>query len=322
MRILVFGAGVLGSLYAARLHEAGHDVTLFARGNRLAVLTADGVQLERASTGVKETVRVPVIGVVGAETPYDLVLVFVRGDQLAEAARHLAEHRASGSLLFMVNNPAGYQPLSRTVGAGRLMLGFAGAGGYREGDTVKYVVLPRLLQPTTIGEPGGSETPRIRAARAALRSAGFPVAVERNMDAWYKYHAAWVTPVAYAIYSARASGSSLAERPDLVRELVDAARELWRALQDRGHRLTPTRLLLVRFLPRWILVPVVRRLLRTRLAETAAIRHAVTAPQEMGLLAEQISDVTRAARSPTPTWCRLFRAGEATRLALVIDAAV
>jgi 2-dehydropantoate 2-reductase len=320
MRILVFGAGVLGSLYAARLHRAGHDVQLFARGDRLTALTANGVQLEQAITGVKETVRVPVIGVVGVETPYDLVLVFVRGDQLAEAARILAGHRASGSLLFMVNNPAGFEALGRTVGAERLMLGFAGAGGYREGDTVKYVVLPRLLQPTTLGEPGGAETPRIRAACAAIRSAGFPVAINRDMDAWYKYHAAWVTPVAYAIYAARASRSSLAARPDLVRELVEATRELWRALAALGHKLTPTRLRLVRVLPRWILIPFIRGLMRTPLADTAVVRHAEAAPQEMGLLAEQISAVTRAAGTPTPTWSRLFRDGEPMRLSLVAGA--
>jgi 2-dehydropantoate 2-reductase len=321
MRILVFGAGVLGSLYAARLHVAGHDVTLLARGDRLTALTANGVQLEDAITGERETVRVPLIGELVAEAAYDLVLVFVRGEQLAEAARHLAEDGASGSLLFMVNNPAGSEELGRTVGAERLMLGFAGAGGYREGDTVKYVVLPRLLQPTTIGEPQGVQTARIRAVRAAIRSAGFPVAIERNMDAWYKYHAAWVTPVAYAIYAARTAGSSLAARPGLVRELVDATRELWRALGDLGHRLTPARLRLLRILPRWILVPVITRLMRTRLADAAAIRHANAAPQEMGLLAEQISAVTRPARIPTSTWSRLFRAGEPMRLSLVIDGA-
>ncbi|MEV3950585.1 2-dehydropantoate 2-reductase N-terminal domain-containing protein [Streptomyces halstedii] len=32
MKLLVYGAGVLGSLFAARLHEAGHDVSLLARG--------------------------------------------------------------------------------------------------------------------------------------------------------------------------------------------------------------------------------------------------------------------------------------------------
>ncbi len=37
-RVLVYGAGVLGSLYSARLRQAGHDVILLARGHRLADL--------------------------------------------------------------------------------------------------------------------------------------------------------------------------------------------------------------------------------------------------------------------------------------------
>ena len=35
MRILVYGAGPLGSLFAARLHAGGHQVTILARGQRL-----------------------------------------------------------------------------------------------------------------------------------------------------------------------------------------------------------------------------------------------------------------------------------------------
>jgi ketopantoate reductase len=36
VKILVFGAGVIGTLYAARLQEGGHRVTVVARGERLA----------------------------------------------------------------------------------------------------------------------------------------------------------------------------------------------------------------------------------------------------------------------------------------------
>ena len=35
MKILVYGAGTIGSLYAAKLKDAGHDVTILARGRRL-----------------------------------------------------------------------------------------------------------------------------------------------------------------------------------------------------------------------------------------------------------------------------------------------
>jgi hypothetical protein len=51
MNILVYGAGVLGSLYAARLRSAGHRVSLLARGRRLADLRRYGLALENAITG-------------------------------------------------------------------------------------------------------------------------------------------------------------------------------------------------------------------------------------------------------------------------------
>ena len=40
MRILVLGAGVIGSVYASELLRAGHEVVVFARGRRLADLRA------------------------------------------------------------------------------------------------------------------------------------------------------------------------------------------------------------------------------------------------------------------------------------------
>ena len=45
-RVLVYGAGVQGGLYAARLHQAGLDVSLLARGRRLADLREHGIVLE------------------------------------------------------------------------------------------------------------------------------------------------------------------------------------------------------------------------------------------------------------------------------------
>jgi ketopantoate reductase len=47
MRILVFGAGVIGSVYAGKLLQAGHHVVLLARGRRLRDLRARGLVLEK-----------------------------------------------------------------------------------------------------------------------------------------------------------------------------------------------------------------------------------------------------------------------------------
>ncbi len=45
MRFLMIGAGGIGAYYAARLLEAGHDVTLTARGTHLAALQQNGLKV-------------------------------------------------------------------------------------------------------------------------------------------------------------------------------------------------------------------------------------------------------------------------------------
>ena len=43
MRVLIYGAGVIGSLYAALFSEAGIDVAVYARGERLHSLQTKGL---------------------------------------------------------------------------------------------------------------------------------------------------------------------------------------------------------------------------------------------------------------------------------------
>jgi len=45
MRFVIYGAGAIGGVIGGRLFEAGHDVTLLARGDHLAALRADGLRL-------------------------------------------------------------------------------------------------------------------------------------------------------------------------------------------------------------------------------------------------------------------------------------
>ena len=62
MKLLVYGSGVTGSLFSARLHEAGHDdVSLLARGERLAALRRHGAQLAEADSPAVRRVPVPVV---------------------------------------------------------------------------------------------------------------------------------------------------------------------------------------------------------------------------------------------------------------------
>lgn len=53
MRILIYGAGVIGSLYAALFAEAGYDTNIYARGKRLEALRNNGLQYKKNQEVIK-----------------------------------------------------------------------------------------------------------------------------------------------------------------------------------------------------------------------------------------------------------------------------
>ncbi len=61
MKILIYGAGVLGRVAAVRLAQAGEDVTVLARGRRLEDIRRDGIVLERFENGERTPLRLPVV---------------------------------------------------------------------------------------------------------------------------------------------------------------------------------------------------------------------------------------------------------------------
>ncbi|HOG46091.1 MAG TPA: 2-dehydropantoate 2-reductase N-terminal domain-containing protein [Anaerolineae bacterium] len=300
MDILVFGAGVLGTLYATRLQEAGHRVSLVARGARLAELREHGIVLESAQSGRWTAVGVNIVEALAPDDRYDLAIVLVRHDQLAGALPTLAANRRIPTVLLMVNNASGPSEAVQALGHGRVLLGFPGAGGARRGHVVRYNVLPGWLQATTLGELDGRSTPRLRTVAAALRRAGFPVEISGDIDAWLKTHVAWVSPVANALYMVGGSNDDLAHTRDGVVLMVRAIREGFRVLRAHGIPITPARLRLFEWLPEPLLVVAWRRVLATRFAATVIAGHANAARSEMAALAAELRALAAGTGVPTP----------------------
>ena len=120
MRLLIFGAGVLGTFYAAKLQAGGHDVTVLARGHRAVQLRDDGLVVQERGRGCLRT-RVSVIETLEPDQCYDyvLVLVLVRNEQVESVLHSLAANKATPSLVFMFNNLAGPQRLIDVLGPER-----------------------------------------------------------------------------------------------------------------------------------------------------------------------------------------------------------
>ncbi|MFD4557173.1 ketopantoate reductase family protein [Streptomyces sp. NPDC058469] len=283
MKLLVYGAGVLGSLFAARMHEAGHDVSLLARGGRLTALRRHGVQLAEGDSPAVRRVPVPVV-----EHPdggYDLITVFVRTHQVDAVLESLAG--LEGDVLFLHNWAAGAQPLGAVIGHERVLLGFPAAGGTMDGDVVRYrksnFITRRVAMP--IGEPDGRTTPRLERIVETFRTTGINAKAEPQMDAWLKTHAAFEVPLGQAVHAA-GGPVALADDPDAVRGMLHLMRQNLAAMETPP---VPRAFDALRALPQGFLVAVLRRFLKSPTAVHSGLNDpSPAAAAELERLAEQL----------------------------------
>jgi 2-dehydropantoate 2-reductase len=304
MRILVVGAGVIGSFNAARLKDGGQDVTLLARGRRLADLREHGVVLENYRTGRRTTTQVPLVEHLGPEDDYDLALVIVRRNQIPSVLSMLAPNRRIPSVLFLGNNAAGANDLVQALGRERVLTGMANAGGERDGQVVRYVWSGWF--PILFAELDDRPTPRTAAIARMFRRAGLHARVVKNIDAYQKTHAAGVPPFAGALYMAGGDIRRLAHSPELLRLCVEGWREVLRALRADGTPLRPSATRLVEWIPLPILVLALRIFFDTRLAVVGGQRHGNAAPDEMKELADELRPILQRVGLPSPACDTLF----------------
>ena len=312
MDILVYGAGVIGSVYAARLQEAGHNVSLLARGQRAESLRTHGIQLEDASTGRRTTTQVSVVEHLAPTDNYDVVLVTVRLDQLHSVLPILAANRQVPTLLFLLNNPAGMRQFEQ-LDPHRVIPGFPAVGGVREGDVVRYITLRQM--PTMLGEADGRVTPRLRQLAAIFKQAGFTVELSPDMQMWLKTHTIMTMSMIAAVIMTGRKSALLARSRRNVVMLIQAIREGLLALRALGTPLTPFYLtLLFLWLPRWLTVILIQSLLRTRISALGIDPHLGNDNdiEEMRQMAREIMAQLRPSPLATPTLNRLVVALEQT----------
>ncbi|HEY2270976.1 MAG TPA: 2-dehydropantoate 2-reductase N-terminal domain-containing protein, partial [Streptosporangiaceae bacterium] len=199
MRILVAGAGAVGGFLAARLAEAGQDVTVLARSRRAGQLRDGGLRLA-AADGTR-TLRPPVLtaaelaaaelaaaelaagpgaprpggggpgadaATAGAGRGYDAVLVAVKADALDQVMKDIAPAVGPGTAIVPFLN--GMAHLDALAG----VFGTAVLGGVLrvmtdlDGDGTIRVLAP--LFEVELGELDGSRSDRADRLAAAFRT--------------------------------------------------------------------------------------------------------------------------------------------------------
>jgi 2-dehydropantoate 2-reductase len=258
VKILMFGRGVIATVYGWALQQAGHDVEFYVRPGRAATY-GDAVDLDLIDTRrrvwgqrVVEKWLVRYREALEPDHDFDLIVLSVPHHRLTEATAFLSPRVGHATVLVFGN--IWTEPLAAigTLPLDRIAWGFPQAGGGFDADGVlRGALLPSVVF-GTLGQP---PTDRERAVRQAFREAGLRIKERPDFRGWLWVHFASDAGMFSQGLRLGSLSKLVGARGDL-REGLLAGRELLPLLQARGLDLRRHRGGVLPFrAPTWLTAP-------------------------------------------------------------------
>ena len=283
MRLLIYGAGVIGSLYAVLLRKAGFDVSVYARGRRLAVLKSRGL-LYYENNKLRKS-KVKVLKELKRDDKYDFIFLTVRENQLYAALEELKYNNSD--IVTMVNSIDDYRNWEDICGKGRIIPAFPGAGGSIRNDILDAALTPSFVQPTTFGKISREKTVRINKLAGIFKKAKIPYKIADDMHLWQICHLAMVVPIADAYYEAKYPNRAGYEHK-LMLKTAKRLKRNFNFIKLRHGRVLPRKLNIFLYAPTWLLATVTAFIFRSSFAYKFMYRHSMKAKDEMNNLHKQL----------------------------------
>lgn len=303
MKILIIGAGPLGSLYTYLLHKAGNDVTILARNEHYKFLQKNGLVLVNEFTQEKIIEKVNLVDSLNESDFYDFVIVLMRKNSIKNVLPILSENKKIPIFLFMGNNAFGFDQYLNYLPKEKVLFGFPGGGGSRANHIVHYIdsEKPNAKRlPITIGEIDGKIKVRTKQIQNLFESSDVPVNIVRNIDGWLKYHSAYVVPLAGALLKT-GDNYKLADDKNTIRTYIRAVKEAGKALSELGYdNQLPAKIKSFYWNPEWITIIILKLVFKSKFAEIAMMMHVNSAKDEMFELGKELKILTKQTSIKTP----------------------
>ena len=232
MKILVFGAGVLGCNLARNLFRAGKDISLLARGSWAMELQKNGLRIKDKFSPRVSVSRIPIVTELKPEDAYDVIFVVMRYTQLDSILDTLRANRTK-NIVFVGNNVRA-EALAASLPDKNVLFAFASSAGHREPDHVASIDLRKI----TIGQLSDAASNE-QLIGQIFKDTKYKVAYEPNMGDYLLCHAAFVLPAAFACYKTDGDLKKLKGNTPYLSRMLDANIEGYRAIRNAGHTILP-----------------------------------------------------------------------------------
>lgn len=225
MKILVFGAGVLGCNLARNLFRAGKEVTLLARGNWAEEMQKNGLRIKDELSPKVSVSHIPVVTELTPEDRYDVIFVVVRYTQI-DSILEVLRANPTKNIVFIGNNVRA-RALVDLLPEKNILFAFASSAGHRERDRVNSVDLKKITIGQLLGFPSNEQL-----IGRIFDGTKYKVVYEPNMEDYLLCHAAFVLPVAFACYKVDGNLKKLKGNTEYFQRMIDANIEGYRAIRN------------------------------------------------------------------------------------------
>jgi 2-dehydropantoate 2-reductase len=232
MKIAIVGTGAMGSVYAALLAAAGHEVwAIDIWREHVEAMRANGLHLAGASGD--RTVRLNASTNAADAGPCDLVIIATKARDVKAAAQSAAPIVTPDTVVLSIQNGLG-GPDATASALGRERVAVGVVGGFGASVRSPGHAHHNGWELVRLGELSGPVTPRLERIAKVWRGAGFRVKCFDDID-----QLVWEKLICNVCYSGPCAVTErtvgeVKDDPELFRIASGCAREAWEVARARG----------------------------------------------------------------------------------------
>ena len=229
MRILIIGAGVLGSNLAHSIKK-GNDVTILARNKTYENLKNNGLIIKH-KLGKKSVDHFNVIDKLEENDIYDVIFVVSRFSSLDSIVK-IIEKNKSKNIVFVGNNMNAEKYMN--IKDKNILFAFFIAAGKKYDGYINSICLNKIEIGRTDGKDISNEF-----IKSIFKETKIKLTIENKMNDYLKTHACAVLPLVFASYKVDGNLKLLKKDKEYSLLIMDAIIEGYDVLKKLGYEILP-----------------------------------------------------------------------------------
>ena len=229
MRILIIGAGVLGSNLAHSIKK-GNDVTILARNKTYENLKNNGLIIKH-KLGKRSVDHFNVIDKLDENDIYDVIFVVSRFSSLDSIVK-IIEKNKSKNIVFVGNNMNAEKYMN--IKDKNILFAFFMAAGKKYDGYINSICLNKIEIGRTDGKDISNEF-----IKSIFKETKIKLTIENKMNDYLKTHACAVLPLVFASYKVDGNLKLLKKDKEYSLLIMDAIIEGYDVLKKLGYEILP-----------------------------------------------------------------------------------